>query len=164
MMSFRATAWFALSFALPAAPALAAPEDCAAIATAFAKMGAAPAFREIIEQDGGSYEAVAVGDTLYMTMNGKTTKLPLGEAARTRMFSSLFDVLSVKDCSPLPDAAIDGKPMKVYRYVLPADGGLITTDMEQQVWISADDGLPYLSTSPGGRVTLSYDGVQAPAP
>ncbi|WP_137152906.1 hypothetical protein [Devosia sp. FKR38] len=147
-----------------AAPALAAPEDCAAIAAAFTKMGDVPAFREQIEQSGMSFEATAIGDTLYMKLDGEISEMPLGEGGRAQMFAGLFDVLRVKDCKALPDDAIDGRSMKVYEYVLPADGGLIPEPITQQLWISSDDGLPYRGTNPNGHIEITYEGVEAPKP
>lgn len=146
------------------APALAAPEDCAAIAAAFTKMGGVTAFREQIEQSGLSFEATAIGDTLYMKSDGEISEIPLGEGGRAQMFAGVFDVLAVKDCKALADDAIDGRTMKVYEYVLPADGGLIPEPITQQLWIGTDDGLPYRATNPTGHIEISYDGVEAPKP
>lgn len=147
-----------------AVPAFAAPEDCAAIAAAFTKMGEVPAFREQIEQSGLSFEATAIGDTLYMKSDGEISEIPLGEGGRAQMFAGVFDVLLVKDCKALADDAIDGRSMKVYEYVLPADGTIILEPITQQLWVSADDGLPYRATNPTGHIEITYEGVEAPKP
>jgi hypothetical protein len=161
----RTTGCFAIAMIVGCvAPSSAAPEDCAAIAAAFEKMGTVPAFREKIEQDGTSFEATAIGDTLYMVMDGETTELPLPAGGRKKLFETVFDVLVVRDCTAQPDESIDGRAMKVFGYVLPADGGLIPEAIEQRVWIGADDGLPYMATNPTGSVVVTYEGIEAPAP
>jgi len=145
-------------------PATAAPEDCAAIAAAFAKMGDVPAFHEVIEQDDVTFEATAIGDMLYMDMDGEVTPVPLGEGGRAKLFASVFDVFTVKDCTALADEALDGRNMKVFDYVLPPDGAIVTEAITQRVWIGADDGLPYQATNPTGKVDITYEGVVAPTP
>lgn len=144
------------------APAFAASEDCTAIADAFARLGTVPAFHQKVEQDGTTLDAIAVGDKLYMVMGGETTELPLPAGGRAQLFAGLFDTLTVNDCTSLPDETIDGRALKVYDYVLPADGGMIPEAIQQRVWIGADDGLPYQSTNPAGKVTIVYEGVVAP--
>lgn len=161
----RTTGCFAFAFLLgAAAPAFAAPEDCAAIATAFAQMGTVPAFHEKVEQDGTSMEMTAIGDDLFMVMDGETTKLPLPAGGREKLFAGIFDVFTVTDCSALPDETLDGRATKVFDYVLPPDGGLIPEAITQRVWIGRDDGLPYKATNPTGSVTISYEGIEASAP
>lgn len=146
------------------APASAAPEDCAAIAAAFERMGTVPAFHEKIEQDGTSFEATAIGDTLYMVMDGETTELPLPAGGRQKLFATIFDAMVVTDCVAQAGETIDGRAMHVFSFVLPPDGGLIPEAIEQSVWIGADDGLPYKATNPTGSVTITYEGIEAPAP
>lgn len=161
----RTTGGFAFAFLLGAvAPALAAPQDCAAIATAFAQMGTVRAFHEKIEQDGTSMEMTAIGDTLYMAMDSETTALPLPPGGREKLFAGIFDVFTVTDCTALPDEALDGRATKVFDYVLPPDGGLIPKALTQRVWIGVDDGLPYKATNPTGSVVITYEGIEAPAP
>lgn len=161
----RTPGCFAIAMILgTVAPASAAPADCAAIAAAFERMGTVPAFHEKIEQDGTTFEATAIGDTLYMVMDGETTELPLPPGGRQKLFATVFDTLTVTDCSAQPDDTIDGRPMKVFAYVLPPDGGLITEAIDQSVWIGADDGLPYKATNPSGTVIVTYEGIEAPAP
>ena len=147
-----------------AAPAIAAPEDCAAIAAAFTKMGTVPGFHQAVEQDGTSMEMTAIGDTLYMVMDGETTDVALPPGGREKLFAGIFDIITVQDCTALPDESIDGRSTKVFEYVLPPDGALITEAITQRVWIGTDDGLPYKATNPTGIVTITYEGVEAPAP
>jgi hypothetical protein len=161
----RTPGCFAIAMIIAGAlPAVAAPEDCAAIGEAFAKMGTVPAFHEKVEQGGVTMEMTAIGDTLYMMMDGQVTELPLQAGGRAQLFAGMFDQFTVTDCSALPDEAIEGRALRVFDYVLPADGGLIPEAIEQRVWIGVDDGLPYRATNPSGSVTITYAGVVAPKP
>jgi hypothetical protein len=145
-------------------PAFTSPQDCADIAAAFEKLGQVPAFQQTIVQDGTSMEATAIGDTLYMVMDGEVTKLPLVEGGRAQMFASIFDTLTVKDCTALPDETLDGKEMRVFDYVLPPNPPFIPEALAQRVWVGVEDGLPYRSTNPTGEVLIRYEEVEAPAP
>ncbi|UJW85419.1 hypothetical protein [Devosia sp. SL43] len=143
-------------------PALAAPADCEALAEAYGKLGTVPAFRQQVEQDGTKLETIAVGDNLYMNMDGEWTALPLSPGGRAAMFEGTFDILLIKECSVSGEEMLNGKAMVVYDYVLPPIEGLSTEPMPQKVWVGKDDGLPYLVTNPTGQSIVSYEGVEAP--
>lgn len=159
----RTTGCFAIAL-FAAFPAFAAPEDCATIAAAFEKLGQVPAFQQTIVQDGLTMEATAIGDTLYMAMEGEVHSLALDEGGRAQMFASIFDRLTVKDCTALADEELGGKAMRVFDYVLPANPPFVPEAMTQRIWISTDDGLPHRATNPTGEVAIRYEGVEAPMP
>lgn len=109
----RTLGCFAIAMIITTAmPAAASPEDCATIGEAFARMGTVPAFHEKIEQDGTAFEATAIGDLLYMKMDGEVTQLPLQAGGRAQLFAGLFDTFTVTDCTALPDETIDGRALK----------------------------------------------------
>jgi hypothetical protein len=143
-------------------PACAAPQDCADIAAAFAKMGQAPTFQQTILQDGLNLQATAIGDTLYMAMDGEVSVLPLDDGGRAQMFASFFDTLTVTDCSALPDEDLDGKPMRVFDYVLPANPPFVPAATAQRLWVGVADELPYRATNPTGEISIRYEDVKAP--
>jgi hypothetical protein len=145
-------------------PTLAAPQDCAEIAAAFEKLGQVPAFQQTILQDGMSMEATAIGDTLYMAMEGEVHTLPLVDGGRAEMFASIFDILTVKDCAALPGEELDGRAMQVFEYLLPPNPPFVPEATMQRLWVGVEDGLPYRATNPTGEVTLRYEGVEAPTP
>lgn len=161
----RTTGQFAcLLFAGWFNPAFAAPQDCVDIEAAFEKLGQVPAFQQSIVQDGMNMEATAIGDTLYMAIEGEVTELPLTEGARAQMFASVFDILTVTDCVSLPGEDLDGTAMRVFEYLVPASPPFAPEAITQRLWVGVDDGLPYRVTNPTGEVTLRYEGVEAPTP
>lgn len=163
-MNLLRTTHISVLVCLVALPVHATPEDCATIAAAFQKMGEAPAFQQTIQQDGLTMEATAIGDTLYMAMDGEVSVLPLDKGGRAQMFTSIFDTLTVKDCTALADEDLDGAAMRVFDYVLPANPPFVPEAMTQRIWISVADGLPYRATNPTGEIAIRYEDVKAPAP
>lgn len=106
-----------------------------------------------------------VGDTMYMTVNGRTMKMPLprGQFADYRDPARLAAHQATMTVEPLGDDPVDGQPAQKYRIrnTAPQPG-------ESTMWVGAD-GLPLRVEVAGGsggqvaRTTIRYSRFNDPA-
>lgn len=106
-----------------------------------------------------------VGDTMYVTMNGRTMKMPLprGQLADYRDPARLAAHQATMTVEPLGSDPVDGQPAQKYRIrnTAPQPG-------ESTMWVGAD-GLPLRIEVAGGsggqatRTTIRYSRFDDPA-
>jgi hypothetical protein len=157
----------AIAFALFASHALAAPKD--ELHAAFAKFLQAKSFRatvtdlkkneqistmEYVAPDRYHLQAASgpgrliVGDSMYVEMNGKLSRVPVPGVGRMvaqfRNEDFLRQTEGDMQVQALPDEVVDGIPTHVYHYT-------VTKPMEAdaKTWISAKSGLPLQTESAG---------------
>ncbi|GAA0718448.1 hypothetical protein [Dokdonella soli] len=89
-----------------------------------------------------------VGDTMYMDMDGKLTRMPIPGVSRItaqyRNEDFLHQVEGDMTVQALPDESVDGEPASVYAYT-------VTKPMKSdaKTWISKKSGLPLQVESSG---------------
>ena len=91
---------------------------------------------------------VIIGDSMYMDMNGKLTRLPVPGVgkmvAQYRNEDFLREVEGGMAVQALPDESIDGEPAKVYAYTMTEP-----VASQARIWISRKTGLPLQIESSG---------------
>jgi outer membrane lipoprotein-sorting protein len=107
---------------------------------------------------------VVIGDTMYMTMDGRTMRIPLQKGTMTQWRESdrMFRELDKTTIEALGSEAIDGKPAKKYR--------LIRSDLKSTslVWVGGD-GYPVKMETTGtagkraSAVTVLYSRFNDPS-
>lgn len=150
-----------------AAPARA--DDCATIYKALTDLASAPAVAQTIALAGQAapMRSVAIGDAFYTNDGTGWTKLPLMPGGRLGMLQAMApDSSSLTDCVSLGSETVDGRATTVYSYVPPVPKGmegLAGAGGPQKLWIGDADGLPYRMKAETTEMTMTYEGVVAPA-
>ncbi|WP_155905034.1 hypothetical protein [Methylopila sp. M107] len=140
-------------------PAFAA-DACAPIASAFEKLAAAPAYRQVIRAFGQKpVTSLAIGQKFYIQQDGQWQALQLKEGGRLDMMKAAVGV-GLNDCQEKTPQTLDGAEVKVFAYSPPpaaqAEGAV-----PQTLWVGAD-GLPRRIFSTTAEVEINYDDVKAP--
>jgi hypothetical protein len=104
--------------------------------------------------DSGMGAQVIIGDTMYMTLDGRTMRIPMpkGTLTQWRQSDRAFREIERAQIEALGTEVVDGKPMKKYRMVQTFDGNR----SETLLWIGAN-GLPakMQTTGTAGRKTYT---------
>jgi outer membrane lipoprotein-sorting protein len=104
--------------------------------------------------DSGMGAQVIIGDTMYMTIDGRTMRIPMpkGTLTQWRQSDRAFREIERAQIEALGTEVVDGKPMKKYRMVQTFDGNR----SETLLWIGAN-GLPakMQTTGTAGRKTYT---------
>jgi hypothetical protein len=104
--------------------------------------------------DSGMGAQVIIGDTMYMTLDGRTMRIPMpkGTLTQWRQSDRAFREIERAQIEALGTEVVDGKPMKKYRMVQTFDGNR----SETLLWIGAN-GLPAKMQTTGtvGRKTYT---------
>jgi hypothetical protein len=95
-----------------------------------------------------------IGDTMYMTIDGRTMRIPMPKGAMTqwRQTDRAFREVDNAQIEALGTEVVDGKPMKKYRMIQTVDGNRTET----LLWVGAN-GLPAKmeTTGTAGRKTYT---------
>lgn len=104
--------------------------------------------------DSGMGAQIIIGDTMYMTLDGRTMRIPMpkGTLTQWRQSDRAFREIERAQIEALGTEVVDGKPMKKYRMVQTFDGNR----SETLLWIGAN-GLPAKMQTTGtvGRKTYT---------
>jgi hypothetical protein len=104
--------------------------------------------------DSGMGAQIIVGDTMYMTLDGRTMRIPMpkGTLTQWRQSDRAFREIERAQIEALGTEVVGGKPMKKYRMVQTFDGNR----SETLLWIGAN-GLPAKMETTGtvGRKTYT---------
>lgn len=151
----------ALALSLTAPVAAWADASCAPVASAFEKLGAAPAYRQLTRPFGRKpMTSLAIGQKFYVQADGEWQALELKPGERLAMMKSAVGA-GMKDCVQKADETYDGETVKVFTYAPPKE----LEDQgagEQTVWVGAKDGLPRRIFSERSEIQLSYGDITPP--
>lgn len=146
------------------------PAACDAIQNGFNAVASVPGYRQVVEmgRTGERLDGVVIGETVYMRVNDRWTRMRLKPGGRKGMLEQIVAMSSIAQCTeirsePLPS----GARAKVYQYMMtPPQGmpGVGDKPIPQQVWIGIEDGLVHKQVSQDITITLSYDRVMPPIP
>jgi hypothetical protein len=151
-------------------PAWSNPAACDAIQNGFNAVASVPGYRQVVElgRTGERMEGVVIGETVYMRVNDRWTRMRLKAGGRKGMLNQILSMSSITDCREVRAEALpSGMRAKVYEFMMtPPRGmpGVPDKPSKNTVWIGVDDGLVYRQVSDETSVTLSYDKVMPPIP
>ena len=149
------------AFAMPAA----ANDDCIGhIASAWAKVGEVPAYRQVVamSKQNMRMEMAVIGNTLYSSAGGPVQRIELKPGGRKAIVERFAGMTQTLSCSQIGEEAIDGRPTLVYDFTRMPLPGLETGPVRQTVWIGKADGLVRRLASADVTVDVSYEDVTPP--
>jgi hypothetical protein len=151
------------------APAQAGPVECEAIGNAFNAIAAVPAYRQVIDMTNPSMklEGVVIGETVYMSIDGKWNKVTLKPGGRKGMLDEIMKTSSVFDCKELRAETLPAGRTKVYEYMMnPPKGmpGVSDKPAKHTVWLGVSDGLVHRMQAENMTIELSFDKQVPPIP
>lgn len=160
----------ALGWLMLQAGAQASPAACDAIVNGFNAVASVPGYRQTIDmpRSGEKLEGVIIGETMYMRVNDKWSRIRLKPGGRKGLTSQMIAMSSISDCKEVRAEALpSGARAKVYDFLMqPPRGmpGVGDKPIRQQVWIGIEDGLVHKQVGDDLLLVLSYDKVVAPIP
>lgn len=149
-------------------PAWADPAACDAIQNGFQAVASVPGYRQVIERSDERMEGVVIGETIYMRVNDRWTRMRLKAGGRKGLLSNVINMASIGNCRELRSEALpNGGRAKIYEYTMTPPPGLPGSDgkpLRQEVWIGIEDGLIHRQVGEQTTLTLTYDRVIPPIP
>jgi hypothetical protein len=151
--------------AVLAVPTPAAADDCTArIAEAWAKVAAAPAYRQVVVMatQGQRMEAVVIGETVYVQVGDGWQKLDLKPGGRQAFAARFVSGAPTVSCAVVGEEAIDGVATVLHDFTRAPIAGLETAPVRQKLWIRKSDGLVRRLVGDKATVDVFYEGVSPP--
>jgi hypothetical protein len=151
-------------------PALANPAACDAIQNGFNAVASVPGYRQVVElgRTGERMEGVVIGETVYMRINDRWTRMRLKAGGRKGMLNQILALSSITDCREVRSEALpSGVRAKVYEYMMTPPRGLPGASdkpVRTLIWIGIEDGLVHRQVSEDTSIHLAYDRVVPPIP
>ena len=151
-------------------PAVASPAACDAIQNGFNAVASVPGYRQVVElgRTGERMEGVVIGETVYMRVNDRWTRMRLKAGGRKGMLNQILSLSSITDCREVRSETLpSGLRATVYEYMMTPPRnmpGVPDKPMRNLVWIGIEDGLVHRQVSEDTSLHLAYDRVVPPIP